>query len=70
MTAAVAAPAKMPAEKPDSSRPTSSTHTGPATRNTRLDASDSATPASSIGRRPSWSDHRPVTSSAASTPTA
>ena len=70
ITAAVAAPAKIPADRPDSNRPSSSTHTGPATRNTTLLASAQPSPASSSGRRPRVSDHCPKASSAASTPAA
>src|SRR4051812_8680934 len=69
-TAAVAAPAKIPADTPDRSRPASSIHTGPASRNTALLTRANTSPASSIGRRPSRSDHRPVSSRATSTPAA
>lgn len=70
MTAAVAVPVKRPADRPDSSRPISSTGTESALRNTAALARAAATPASSMGRRPTASDQRPNTSSANSTPPA
>ena len=70
MTAAVAVPVKMPADSPDSTRPTSSSGTESAARNTAALASAKKVPASSTGRRPMASDHRPKASSANSTPNA
>ncbi len=70
MMAAVPVPVNSPADKPDSTRPTSSTGTESAPRNTAALASAHAVPASSIGRRPTASDHRPNTNSATSTPPA
>ena len=70
MTAAVAVPVKMPADSPDKTRPTNSIGTESATRNTAALASANTTPASSTGRRPIASDHRPNANSANSTPPA
>lgn len=70
MTAAVAVPVKSPADKPDSTRPISSSGTESASRNTTALASAAATPANSMGRLPTASDQRPNTSSANSTPPA
>ena len=70
MTAAVAVPVNNPADSPESTRATSSTGTESAARNTAALATAHAVPANSIGRRPTASDHRPNTSSAASTPPA
>ena len=52
MTAAVAVPVKTPADSPDSTRPTSSSGTESATRNTTALTSANTIPASSTGRRP------------------
>ncbi len=68
--AAVAVPTKMPADRPDSTRPTSSVPVFSAMRKTTSLAMAAATPASRSGRRPSASDHRPNASSAARTPKA
>ena len=70
MTAAVAVPVKMPADSPDSTRPISSSrHRVGDQEHHGADQREPA-PASSTGRRPTASDHRPNTSSATSTPTA
>ena len=69
-TAAVAVPVKMPADKPESRRPISSSGMSSANRNTTALTSANAAPASSTGRRPIASDQRPNTSSALSTPMA
>ncbi len=58
-TAAVAVPVKMPADRPDSSRPISSSGTLSANRNTVALASAKPSPASNIGRRPIASDQPP-----------
>src|SRR5690242_17088732 len=70
MMAAVAVPVNRPADNPDSTRPTSSCGTESAIRNTTALASAATTPASSTGRLPTASDHRPNTSSANSMPPA
>lgn len=70
MAAAVPVPVKTPADRPDSTRPTSSTATESATRNTSAPAIANPTPANSMGRRPTASDHRPKAISATSTPPA
>ena len=70
MTAAVAVPVKIPAESPDSTRPTSSTGTESAIRKTTALANAATTPATSIGRLPIASDQRPNTRSANNTPPA
>ncbi|SHW35061.1 Uncharacterised protein [Mycobacteroides abscessus subsp. abscessus] len=69
-TAAVAVPVKMPADSPESSRPTSSSGTLSALRKTTALAMAATAPAISTGRRPTASDQRPNSSSAASTPMA
>ncbi len=70
MTAAVAVPVNKPADRPDSTRPTSISCTESAVRNTAALASAATSPAASIGRLPTASDQRPNASSANSTPPA
>ena len=70
MTAAVAVPVKMPADSPDKTRPTSSSGTESAAKNTAALASANKVPANSSGRRPMASDHRPKARRANSTPNA
>jgi len=70
ITAAVAVPVKMPADRPDNNRPISSWGTVAALRNITALASAHTAPARSMGRRPTVSLQRPKTSSANSTPTA
>src|SRR5918994_1568437 len=62
--AAVAVPAKMPAESPESTRPTNSAVMLSGTRNTALETAASTRPGSSTARRPTWSESRPNSSSA------
>lgn len=69
-TAAVAVPVNSPADRPESTRPASSTGTESANRNTTALAIANTTPASSTGRRPTVSDHRPNASNPTSTPPA
>ncbi len=68
--AAVATPVKTPADTPDSSRPANRAGRLCGIRNTSELAAATASPGNSTALRPSWSDRRPTTSSAASTPTA
>src|SRR5689334_17735935 len=70
ITAAVPVPAKMPADNPDSARPTNSSGTELAMRNTTALASAATTPTSSMGLRPTASDQLPKTTSVTSTPPA
>ena len=70
MTATVAVLVKMPAENPETRRPTNKISTLPPIRNKTALASDKATPAKSIGRRPIVSENCPTPMSAAMTPTA
>ena len=69
-TVAVAVPVKIPAETPDSTRPTNSHASAPGSRKATADSADSPSPTSSMGRRPIWSDQWPNSSSPADTPTA
>ena len=61
---------KMPAERPDSTRPTNSVGMLSGMRKTALEIAASASPGSRTARRPTWSESRPKSSSAAVTPTA
>ena len=67
---AVATPVNTPADTPDSSRPANSAGRLSGIRNTRELAAATPSPGSSTALRPTWSDNRPTSSSAASTPTA
>ena len=69
-TAVVAVPTKMPADRPDRTRPTSRVPVFSAIRKTTSLVMAAARPASRSGRRPSVSDQRPNASSAAKTPKA
>jgi len=68
--AAVAVPVTSPAESPDSTRPGNSQPTAGARMNVTVLTALNASAAASTGRLPAWSDERPASSSAASTPTA
>ncbi len=67
---AVAVPVKIPAESPDSTRPTKRLGTSPGMRNTALEIAARRRPGRRTARRPIWSESRPKSSSAAATPTA
>ena len=70
ITATVAVPVATPADNPDSTRPTSRSSTPVAARNAMALPIANAVARNNIGRRPTASDQRPNTSSAASTPPA
>ena len=70
VSAAVAVPVISPADRPESTRPRNSQPTFGARMNVTALTMLSPIAAASTGRRPTWSDERPATSSAASTPTA
>ncbi len=67
---AVATPVKIPADRPDSSRPANSAGRLSGTRKTAELAAASPSPGSRTALRPIRSDSAPNSSSAASTPTA
>ena len=70
ITAAVAVPVATPADSPDSSLPSSRSSTPVAAKNATALPSANIVASNNIGRRPTASDHRPNTSSTASTPNA
>src|SRR5882757_3727118 len=67
---AVAVPVKMPADSPDRTRPAISRGSPSAIKKVTALSAANASPASSSGRRPSWSDSRPNKNSDALTPAA
>ena len=67
---AVATPVNTPADTPDSNRPANSAARLSGIKNTRELAAATPIPGSSTALRPTWSDNRPTSNSAASTPTA
>ena len=69
-TVTVAVEVKIPAASPDRTRPTSSRPTFDPMRNSTAEAIEKTTPAASTGRRPSPSERRPKSTSAAMTPRA
>jgi len=70
VTAAVAAPLKSPAEKPENTRPTNSSGRACAARKQPALSIAKPTPTSRTGRRPSTSENDPAISRAAITPQA
>ena len=70
VSAAVAVPVISPADRPESTRPTNSQPTFGARMNVTALTMLRQIAAASTGRRPTWSDERPASSSAVSTATA
>jgi hypothetical protein len=70
MSVAVAVPVKIPADRPERTRATSSSARSWANRNATALSAERTSPGSSTHRRPTWSERRPKRSREAITPTA
>ena len=70
VSAAVAVPVMRPADSPDTIRPAMSTPTSGARMNTTVLSALAPRATASTGLRPAWSEDRPASSRAASTPAA